>query len=447
MAEIQKPSEDGKLGLLSLEEAGLQELSNRFSSGELNLFEYYEWLERYIEKREPTVRALLPEKDRKGRLEREIKALYDRYPEADMRPPLFGIPFGIKDIFHADGFETQAGSKLPPEELASQEAESVSHLKDAGALVYAKTVTTEFAYLAPGPTRNPHNPAHTPGGSSSGSAAAVGAGMVPVALGTQTIGSIIRPAAFCGAVGFKPTYERISRDGVIPLSVSVDHIGFFTRNSEDAEVVASILVENWKPLTLPAKPRLGIPEGPYLENASEEGLEHFEELQSRLSKVGFDLVPIYVMANFEEIRERHNRIVAAEAAWTHRDWFRQYEDLYHPKTAELIRSGMKTSTQELQAALLGREELRSEVETAAEGAGINLWISPSAPGAAPSGLESTGDPVMNLPWTHSGLPSVSLPSGYNREGLPFGLQIVGSWYRDEEMLAWAKMLEKELRVE
>jgi Asp-tRNA(Asn)/Glu-tRNA(Gln) amidotransferase A subunit family amidase len=108
---------------------------------------------------------------------------------------------------------------------------------------------------------------------------------------------------------------------------------------------------------------------------------------------------------------------------------------------------MKTSTQELQAALLGREELRSEMETAAEGEGIDLWISPSAPGAAPSGLESTGDPVMNLPWTHSGLPSVSLPSGYNREGLPFGLQIVGSWYRDEEMLAWAKMLEKELRVE
>ena len=123
MAKIQKPSEDGKLGLLSLEEAGLQELSNRFSSGELNLFEYYEWLERHIEKREPTVRALLPEKDRKGRLEREIKALYDQYPEADMRPPLFGIPFGIKDIFHADDFETQAGSKLPPEELAGQEAE------------------------------------------------------------------------------------------------------------------------------------------------------------------------------------------------------------------------------------------------------------------------------------------------------------------------------------
>jgi Asp-tRNA(Asn)/Glu-tRNA(Gln) amidotransferase A subunit family amidase len=194
-------------------------------------------------------------------------------------------------------------------------------------------------------------------------------------------------------------------------------------------------------------PRLGIPEGPYMENASEEGLEHFEELQSHLSKVGFDLEHVSVMANFKEICERHNRIVAAEAAWTHRDWFRQYEDLYHPKTAELIRSGMKTSTQDLLVALFGREELRSELETAAKGAGIDLWISPSAPGVAPSGLESTGDPVMNLPWTHCGLPSLNLPSGYDRDGLPFGLQLVGSWNGDEDLLAWAKMLEKELRVE
>jgi Asp-tRNA(Asn)/Glu-tRNA(Gln) amidotransferase A subunit family amidase len=328
-----------------------------------------------------------------------------------------------------------------------KEAVSVSRLKAAGALIYAKTVSTEFAYFAPGPTRNPHNPTHTPGGSSSGSAAAVGAEMLPLTLGTQTIGSIIRPAAFCGVVGFKPSYERISRDGVIPLSVSLDHIGFFTRNSEDAEVVASILVEDWKPLTPPAMPRLGIPEGPYLENTSEGGLEHFEKVHSRLSKVGFDLEPVSVMANFEEIRERHNQIVAAEAAWTHREWFRQYEDRYHPKTAELIRSGMKTSSEDLQEALLGREELRRELETVAEEVGIDLWISPSAPGAAPSGLDSTGDPVMNLPWTHSGLPSVSLPSGYDREGLPFGLQIVSAWHGDEALLSWAKVLERELRFE
>jgi Asp-tRNA(Asn)/Glu-tRNA(Gln) amidotransferase A subunit family amidase len=417
------------------------------SSEEITLSEYYERLNARVRKREATVHAFLPEEGRTTRLQLEIQNLLDRFPNADSRPPLFGIPFGVKDIFHADGFETHGGSKLPPDELMGKEAVSVSRLKAAGALIYAKTVTTEFAYFAPGSTRNPHNPTHTPGGSSSGSAAAVGAEMLLLALGTQTIGSIIRPAAFCGVVGFKPSYERINRDGVIPLSVSLDHIGFFCRNSEDAEVVASILVEDWKPLTPPAMPRLGIPEGPYLENASEEGLEHFEEVQSRFSKVGFDLVPVSVMANFEEIHERHNRIVAAEAAWTHREWFRQYEDRYHPKTAELIRSGMKTSSEDLQAALLGREELRNELENAAEGAGIDLWISPSAPNTAPSGLESTGDPVMSLPWTHSGLPSVSLPSGFNRDGLPFGLQIVGAWRGDEALLSWAKILEREMRFE
>ncbi len=143
-----------------------------------------------------------------------------------MRPPLFGIPIGIKDIFHVNGFSTHAGSRLPPKQLMGEEAKCVSDLKKAGALILGKTVTTEFAYFEPGPTMNPHNPNHTPGGSSSGSAAAVAAGLCPLALGSQTIGSIIRPASFCGVVGYKPSYDRISRDGVIPVSPSLDHIGF-----------------------------------------------------------------------------------------------------------------------------------------------------------------------------------------------------------------------------
>jgi Asp-tRNA(Asn)/Glu-tRNA(Gln) amidotransferase A subunit family amidase len=439
--------EEGEFSLLSVADVGILQLSKMLSSGEIALDEYYEWLSSRVRKRDAGIHAFLPEGDREIRIQLEIQNLLDRFPDADSRPPLFGIPFGVKDIFHVDGFDTHGGSKLPPSVLAGVEAVAVSQLKAAGAIIYAKTVTTEFAYFAPGPTRNPHNPTHTPGGSSSGSAAAVGAEMLPLATGTQTIGSIIRPAAFCGAVGFKPSYDRISREGVIPLSISLDHIGFFTRNSEDAEVVASVLVGDWQSHTPIARPRLGIPEGPYLENASEEGLKQFEQVQSRLSKGGFDLIPISVMANFDEIRERHNRIVAAEAAWSHRDWFREFEDRYHPKTAELIRSGMKTSTQDLQAALLGREELRNELKTAAVGAGIDLWIAPSAPDVAPNGIESTGDPVMNLPWTHSGLPAVSLPSGYSGEGLPFGLQIVGPWLGDEVLLAWTTMMEKELRVE
>lgn len=427
-------------------DAGLRQLSKLISLEEVQLPDYVDWLDARIQKRDSIIQAMLPEDDRIGRIRREIQNLFERYPDVENRPPIFGIPFGVKDIFHADGFETRAGSKLPPEVLAGKEAQTVSRLRRSGAWIYAKTVTTEFAYFAPGPTRNPFNPTHTPGGSSSGSAAAVGAGMLPLALGTQTIGSILRPAAFCGVVGFKPTYERVSREGVIPLSVSLDHVGFFTRTIPDAELVASILMDDWKRSRPLPEPRLGIPQGPYLDNTSQEGLDQFEGVCSRLASLGFEIESVPVMADFEEIRERHNKIVAAETAWVHREWFRDYEQSYHAKTSELIRSGMRIPTQELQAALQGRESTRMELAEAAEVAGIDLWISPSAPGTAPKGIDSTGDPVMNLPWTHSGLPSVNLPSGFNREGLPFGLQLVGSWYGDESLLAWAARLESKLRT-
>ena len=154
-----------------------------------------------VEAREPSIQALLPEAGRFDRLRREARALADRYRDPSARPPLFGWLFGVKDIFHVDGWPTRAGSRLPESVLVGPEAESVARLKAAGALILGKTVTTEFAYFTPGPTRNPHNLEHTPGGSSSGSAAAVAAGYCPFALGTQTIGSIIRPAAFCGTIG------------------------------------------------------------------------------------------------------------------------------------------------------------------------------------------------------------------------------------------------------
>ena len=209
------------------------------------LLAYLGDLEARFEKREPDVLAYVPEDRRFERLQREARALLVEYPEAAKRPKLFGVPVGVKDIFHVDGFVTRAGSEVPVALLQGTEAESVRRLKEAGALIMGKTVTTEFAYFAPGPTRNPHNPAHTPGGSSSGSAAAVGAGLCPLALGTQTIGSITRPAAFSGVVGYKPTYDRISRAGVVPLSPSVDHIGVFGRDVNWVASAAAVLVEAW----------------------------------------------------------------------------------------------------------------------------------------------------------------------------------------------------------
>ena len=399
----------------------------------------------HFAEREPGLRAFLPEEGRFERLRRELAALQARWPDPGDRPPLFGVPVGVKDIFRVDGFETRAGSRLPPELFQGPEAPSVTALKRAGALILGKTVSTEFAFFAPGPTRNPWNPEHTPGGSSSGSAAAVAAGLCPLALGSQTIGSILRPAAFCGVVGFKPSYERISRDGVIPLAPSFDHVGLFTPDVRGAERAAALLCRVWRPEVPPRRPRLGIPEGPYLERAAGEGRAHFREVCGRLAAAGYAVESVPALPDFQKIVEWHFEAVAAEAARVHQDWFARYGDLYAPRTAELIRRGQAVSDEQLARYRHGREELRNELAALMDEHRIDLWISPPALGAAPRGLEATGDPVMNLPWSHAGMPAVCLPAGRNAEGLPLGLQVAARWWADEELLAWARGLEEALR--
>lgn len=400
-------------------------------------------LEALFNSREPSLLAFVPEPGRFERLRWEAEALLARFPDPATRPPLFGVPVGVKDIFQVSGFPTRAGSRLPLDVLQGAEAESVTALRAAGALIVGKTVTTEFAYFGPGPTRNPHHADHTPGGSSSGSAAAVGAGLVPLTLGTQTIGSVVRPAAFCGVVGYKPSYDRISRAGVIPLSPSLDHVGAFTPNVAGAQLAASVLVEDWRLEIGELKhPVLGVPEGAYLERASEEGLAHFKAKCQQLQQAGYVIKPVSVMPNFAEIRERHLLITAAEAARVHQPWFPKYRALYHPKTVELIERGLTITDGQLQQALMGREQLRAELTAAMDAHGFDIWLSPSAPGPAPQGRASTGDPVMNLPWTHAGLPALNLPSGKNAQGLPLGLQLTTRFGEDEELLGQAGIFEK-----
>jgi Asp-tRNA(Asn)/Glu-tRNA(Gln) amidotransferase A subunit family amidase len=385
-------------------------------SVEIDLFESIERLEALFEDREPFIQAFLPEASRFTRLRKEAELLLDRYPPTKQRPALMGMLAGVKDIFRVDGFATQAGSRLPPGVLGGSQAESVSRLKAAGALIVGKTVTTEFAYFSPGPTTNPHNPAHTPGGSSSGSAAGVAAGLCTMALGTQTIGSIIRPAAFCGAVGLKPTYDRISREGVIPLSPSLDHVGFFTPDVTTGLRVARCVYTDWiEPVAPITRPILGIPEGPYLESAAAATLLHFRETCQCLRDVGYDLRSVPVMSDFDQIRARHEVILSAEAARVHAGWFKDHGELYQSKTAELMVRGQAVSDGLLAQALEGR-----------------------------ASLESTGDPIMNLPWTQAGLPTLSLPAGNSDEGLPLGLQVTGQWGADESLLTSARGLEKAL---
>ena len=427
---------------------GKSPLSSFKKGGLTNFLDYLEQLESHFILKEQEVFAFVPESDRFNRLRIEARALFEQYPDPKNRPPLFGLIVGVKDIFHVDGHITSAGSNVPADVLQGTEAESVTLLKNAGALVIGKTITTEFAYFAPGPTRNPHSVLCTPGGSSSGSAAAISSGLCLLSLGTQTIGSITRPAAFCGVVGYKPTYDRISRFGVIPLSPSVDHVGTFAPDVATAACAATQLVEKWNLEITDTKENqsisLGVPEGVYLDNVSDEGKMQFYATCDRLANAGFDIKPVTAMLDFEDIFARHNLIVAAEAANVHEDWFASYPNKYHPKTAELILRGQLVSAHDLNVSLEGRSMLRNELTELMDRDQIDLWISPSAPGVAPHGLDSTGDPVMNLPWTHSGLPNIGMPSGKNADRLPFGLQLTGRFGEDETLFLLASQIESVL---
>ncbi len=392
-----------------------------------------------LNKWDTKVKAFLHEPNRRERLHQDLKKLYHNFPDPSDRPILFGIPIGVKDIFHVDGFETKAGSLLPSEILQGEESIAVSKLKQAGALIMGKTVTTEFAYFHPGATCNPHNFAHTPGGSSSGSAAAVAAGFCPLTLGTQTIGSISRPASFCGIIGFKSSFGRISTDGVIPFSQSADHIGFFTQDLEGNEIVASILCENWNNdfPELNRKPVLGIPEGKYLQQASSEIISTFYLTVNKLKQKGFIIKSIPTFGNIDEINNKHKLMNASEFAEVHKNWFDEYENKYHRASADLIKKGKDVPITILNNAIKSRTQLREELEELQKENGIDLWISPSAVTTAPHGLDSTGDPAMNLPWTYAGVPTISVPFELCNE-LPFGLQLAGNYNKDEILFKLVK---------
>jgi len=385
------------------------------------------------------VKAFLPEQNRRERLKKDLAELYLKYPDSENRPVLFGIPIGVKDIFQVAGFTTKAGSNLPQEVLQGDEAKVVQILKQAGALIMGKTVTTEFAYFDPGPTGNPHNLNHTPGGSSSGSAAAVAAGFVPLAFGTQTIGSISRPAAFCGTVGFKPSYGRISAEGVIPFSKSADHIGFMTQDLGGAKLIASLLCEDWQnDLKAPMrKPVLGIPEGKYLDQASPEISAAFDDSVQKLKSKGYKIKYIPAFFQIDEINASHRMMNAAEFAEVHKEWYELYKDKYHKASCDLIETGLKVSEEDLQKAIAGRLIIRKELEQLQQENGIDLWISPSAPTTATEGLSSTGNPIMNLPWTYAGLPTLAIPIGFLND-LPYGIQFASGFSQDELLFEYLK---------
>jgi Asp-tRNA(Asn)/Glu-tRNA(Gln) amidotransferase A subunit family amidase len=410
-------------------------------AGHPDLVAYVDEMCDRLEKVDSHIEAMLAEPGRRSRLRSEAEEIQARYPEPAGRPPLYGALVAVKDIFHVSGFVTAAGSAVPPELFAGTEATCVQMLRRAGALILGKSVTTEFAYFEPGPTRNPYNLSHTPGGSSSGSAAAVAAGVCTLSLGTQTIGSVIRPAAFCGVIGFKPTLGRIPTEGLVYFSRTLDQIGFFTQDLAGIELAASVLCRPWKSVPSPTSlPVLGIPAGPYLQQAEPEGVEAFEQHLSRLEAAGYEMKRVSALKNIADLNALHRRLVFAEFAREHAKIYALHAPLYRRRTAEIIEIGKTVGDQELAAARDNCLRLRQELEGAMARSGIDLWVCPSALGPAPEGIHATGDPNMNLPWTHAGMPAITLPAGKAKNGLPLGLQFVGPFGEDERLLAWCQGL-------
>ncbi|HFC12513.1 MAG TPA: amidase [Anaerolineae bacterium] len=417
-------------------------LAQQFRDEVINITQYVRALQDSFDAEEPTIFSFVPEARRWLRVTAALMLLCDRWPDKTQRPPLFGVPIGVKDIFHVNGLPTRAGSSLPPDVLAGAELQAVTRLKAAGAFVLGKTVTTEFAWFGPGPARNPHNPLHTPGGSSSGSGAAVGAGIVPIALGSQTIGSINRPSSFRGCVGFKPSYDRISKEGAIELSRSHDHVGVLAESVSSAELAIATMIgtDAWQPVHGKGRPAvLGIPVGAYLEQVEAVGMARFWEAVVHLEDKGYIVKRIPALDNIAQLDKQHRRLLAADAASYHAQ-FSDYHGLYHEKTRELIAQGQTVTKAEIMADKQAKSDLATHLTALMDANGIDLWLTPSAPGPAPLGHASTGNPIMQLPFTMAGFPMLNIPFGMV-DGLPVGVQFSGRFGHDEGVFDFGRRLE------
>jgi Asp-tRNA(Asn)/Glu-tRNA(Gln) amidotransferase A subunit family amidase len=357
------------------------------------------------------------------------------------RGPLSGVPVGVKDIFHVAGMPTTAGSRPFAHSRPTADATAVARLRAAGAIMVGKTRTTEFAYRDAGPTRNPWNRAHTPGGSSSGSAAAVAARMVPTALGTQTVGSVLRPAAYCGIVGFKPTHGAIPADGVIPLAWSLDHVGVFARSVDDVAAVVGVLTGLGLDPVPVAAPRLAlVPE--LLERATPEVAAHVRASAARLAAAGATVVEIKLPSEFAGLHAAGQRVLEVEAAAYHRSTFARHEADYGKGIAELIRLGLGVTGVDYVAANRARLAFRQAVMPLL--AAHDGLLSPTAPSTAPEGLAFTGDASLCAPWSFAGVPSVSLPSGLSASGMPLAIQLTQAAGAEARLLGVAAWCERVL---
>jgi aspartyl-tRNA(Asn)/glutamyl-tRNA(Gln) amidotransferase subunit A len=375
--------------------------------------------------------------------------------QSKYRGPLHGIPTAIKDIFDVFDWPTAAGSKLWAKSIARRDAPVVERLRQAGAVFLGKTVTTQYASFDPPVTRNPWNPERTPGGSSSGSAAALATGMCLAALGSQTGGSITRPASYCGVCGLKPTFGLVSGEGVVPLAPSMDHPGPMARCVRDLGLILQVIGGGAGPgepgipdyqalLNRPAtNPRLGRLRGLFEDKAEPSIRSMMEDVAKKLATKGAQIADRALPARFAEVIPRHRIVMAVEGAAFHEQRLRQHPDDYLPKIRGLLEEGLACPAPEYARTKDHQEKLTDDMWACFDE--VDALLTPATTGPAPD-RSSTGDPAFNSPWSYTGLPTVSFPAGLSPEGLPLAIQLVGRPFDEARLLAVAAWCEHALAV-
>ena len=373
--------------------------------------------------------------------------------------PLHGVPIGLKDIYYTAGIPTTACSKVYADFVPEYDATTVKLLKGAGAIMLGKTVTTEFACMDPSPTLNPWNPAHTPGGSSSGSAVSVAARMCPAALGSQTVGSVLRPASYNGVVGFKPSFGRVSRYGVVPVSWSLDTMGWMTRTVEDAALLLQVMVgpDPQDPvsrreaapdyvggLKRAVAPRVGLLRRYFYEHADEETRQNVDSVAEQLSRAGAVVDWVDVPESIDTALEDNRLIMTVEGSSFHQPMYERQAEDYQPLLRDMIGRGLATDGVTYSRALERRLRFITDMEELAEKA--DVLLTPSTPTPALADLSNTGNTMFQGPWTSCGLPAITIPSGLGSSGLPLGIQMVASPLAEDRLLAAAHWCEQALGV-
>jgi aspartyl-tRNA(Asn)/glutamyl-tRNA(Gln) amidotransferase subunit A len=425
-------------------ELTIQEVAQRLKAGELTSERLVESCLERIRAREEVVQAWV-EIDEQAALV-EAQRCDQESRDGQWRGPLHGIPLGIKDIIHVRGMWTRAGTPVYPAHFADEDAPVIARLRRAGAIFLGKTETTPFANSDPTITRNPWNPEHTPGGSSSGSGAAVADRMCPAALGTQTGGSLLRPAAYNGIVGFKATYGEVSNEGVLPNSWTIDHVGVHTRSVADAALLWPCMREDApRPFArmpeppLRSRSRMGYIRQFFEAETSPEVLENFAVVREQLLQAGAEIVELAFPPSFAFVGPCWGIIKQAELYAFHRPLFETHRDEYPPKLRVRLEKGMRIPGHEYVEHL--RHRILFQWEMCDRMADVDAAIMPIASTTAPRGLSSTGSSIFNQPWSVSGFPAMSLPTGLDANGLPFAMQIAAQPYREETLLdvaAWCE---------